>query len=119
MSNYDGLVECRDDLDVRNMIVSYRMHKRKSIIICTLSKDCDITISASFEESISRNDASAEVVVMEEHESPNSTGPKVMKRKTRGLTRCIEIIKFQEGQKLSVEFDEDDQAIDKNATEFT
>ncbi|KAF3678680.1 hypothetical protein FXO37_04261 [Capsicum annuum] len=71
MSDYDGLVECRNDSDVRDMIVSYRMHKKKSIKIYTLPKDCDITISASFEESIPRNDASAEIVVMEEHESPN------------------------------------------------
>ncbi|KAF3646477.1 hypothetical protein FXO38_19141 [Capsicum annuum] len=75
MSDYNGLVECCDDSDVRDVIVSYRMRKRKSIEIYTLPKDCDITISASFEESIPRNDASAEVVVMEEHESPNSTGP--------------------------------------------
>ena len=73
MSNSDGLVECRNDSDVRDMIVSYRMHKKKSIEIYTLPKDYDITISASIEESISRNDAPAEVEVMEEHESPNST----------------------------------------------
>ncbi|KAF3648298.1 hypothetical protein FXO38_18243 [Capsicum annuum] len=71
MSDSDGLVECRNDSDVRDMIVSYRMHKKKSIEIYTLPKDYDITISASFEESIPRNDASAEIVVMEEHESPN------------------------------------------------
>ncbi|PHT52461.1 hypothetical protein CQW23_06923 [Capsicum baccatum] len=73
MSDYDGLVEYRDDSDVRNMIVSYRMHKRKSIESYVLPKDCDITITASFEESIPRNDASIEIVVMEEHESSNST----------------------------------------------
>ncbi|PHT65377.1 hypothetical protein T459_29802 [Capsicum annuum] len=87
ISDYDGLVECRDDSDVRDMIVSNRMHKRKSIEFYTLPKNCDITISASFEKNIPRNDALAEVMVMEEHESPNSTGPKVVKRKTRGPTR--------------------------------
>ncbi|PHT35856.1 hypothetical protein CQW23_23556 [Capsicum baccatum] len=96
MSDYDGLVECRDDSDVRDMIFSYRMHKRKSIENYTLPKDCDITISVSFEESILRNDASEEVVVMEEHDSPNTTGPKVVERKTRGPTRCVKIINLQE-----------------------
>ncbi|KAF3682725.1 hypothetical protein FXO37_02198 [Capsicum annuum] len=119
MSDCDGLVECRDDSDVMGMIVSYKMHKKKSIEIYTLPKDCDISIYASFEESIPRNDASAEIVVMEEYESPNSIGPKVVKRKTKGPTRCVKIINLQKGQKLSVEFDEDNQTIGKNATEFT
>ncbi|PHT31461.1 putative protein phosphatase 2C 33 [Capsicum baccatum] len=73
ISDYDGLVECRDDSNVRDMIVSNRMHKRNSIEIYTLPKNCDITISVSFEKNIPRNDASLEVMVMEEHESPNST----------------------------------------------
>jgi len=74
INDYDGLVECRDDSDVKNMIVSYKMHKGKSFEIYTLPKDCDIIISTSLEESIPSNDVSEEVIVMEEHQSSNATG---------------------------------------------
>ncbi|XP_060186052.1 uncharacterized protein LOC132615462 [Lycium barbarum] len=119
VSDYEGLVECRDDSDVRNMLVSYKRHKEKSIEIYALSKDCDIFMST--EENSSRENASEEVneVFVEELESANSTGSNVVKRKTRGPTRCIKIINLQEGEKLPVEFDDDDQAIGKNATQFT
>lgn len=42
-----------------------------------------------------------------------------MRRKARGPTTCVKIIKLQEGQKLAVEFDDDHQAIGENATDFT
>ncbi|KAH0775988.1 hypothetical protein KY290_007399 [Solanum tuberosum] len=71
INDYDGLVECRDDSDVKDMIVSYKMHKGKSFEIYTLPKDCDIVISTSLEESIP--DVSEEVIVMEEHQSSNAT----------------------------------------------
>ena len=41
-----------------------------------------------------------------------------IKRKTRGPTRCLKITQLENGQKLPVEFDEDDQAIGDNATAF-
>ncbi|XP_070021500.1 uncharacterized protein [Nicotiana sylvestris] len=47
------------------------------------------------------------------------SGPNILKRKTRGPTRCVKIINLQEGQKLVVQFDEDHQVIGENATEFT
>ncbi|XP_075096341.1 uncharacterized protein LOC142174446 [Nicotiana tabacum] len=45
-------------------------------------------------------------------------GSNAVKRKTRGPTWCVEIINLQEGQKLSVEFDEDHQAIGENASKL-
>jgi len=42
----------------------------------------------------------------------------VVGKKTRGPTRCIKIINLPEGQKLYVQFDEDNQAIGENATQF-
>ncbi|KAF3680101.1 putative RING-H2 finger protein ATL71-like [Capsicum annuum] len=100
ISDYDGLVECRDDSDVRDMIVSNRMHKRKSIEFYTLPKNCDITISASFEKNIPRNDALAEVMVMEEHESPNSTG-------YQGTRIIIYNLYEDEGGATELDFDTD------------
>ncbi|CAL1395923.1 unnamed protein product [Linum trigynum] len=48
----------------------------------------------------------------------NDTGPQKQKKKTRGPTRCIRIIGLEEGNKLSVEFDEDHQPVGENATSF-
>lgn len=39
-----------------------------------------------------------------------------MKRKTKGPIRCVKIINLHEGQKLPLEFDENHQAIDENAS---
>lgn len=118
ISDYDGLVECRDDSDVMNMFFSYKMYKEKPIEIYTLSKNYDIFESP--EEDSYTNNVSEEVseAIAEEHEPTNSTGSNIVKRKTRGPTRCMKIINLQEGEKLHVEFDEDHQAIGENATQF-
>ncbi|XP_075074817.1 uncharacterized protein LOC142162369 [Nicotiana tabacum] len=98
ISDYDGLVECHDDQDIKNMLVSYRMHKERPIEIYTLLKN-DIFMSTSLREDSSR-------------------GSNAVKRKTRGPTRCVKIINLQEGQKLPVEFAEDHQAIGENASKL-
>ncbi|KAH0699977.1 hypothetical protein KY290_014786 [Solanum tuberosum] len=120
INDYDGLVECGDDSDVRNMMVSYKMHKKKLIEIYTLSKNYNIVMSTSLGEYEPRDNTSEEVneVIMEEHELANSAGSNIVKRKVRGPTQCIKIINSQEGEKLNVEFDKDFQAIGKNATQF-
>ncbi|XP_060169316.1 uncharacterized protein LOC132600257 [Lycium barbarum] len=76
ISDYDGLLECRDDLDVRKMLVSYKTHKEKSIQIYTPPKNCDIFMNTFLEENSYSENESEEVneEVMEEHESANSTG---------------------------------------------
>ncbi|XP_070025078.1 uncharacterized protein [Nicotiana sylvestris] len=93
------------------------MHKERPIEIYTLLKN-DIFMSTSLGENSSRGNESEKVMEAEEHESTNSTGSNAVKRKTRGPTRCVEIINLQEGQKLSVEFDEDHQAIGENASKL-
>ncbi|XP_070057961.1 uncharacterized protein [Nicotiana tomentosiformis] len=120
ISDYDGLVECRDDSDIKNMLLSYERHKDKSIDIYTLRKN-DIFMSSFLGENSSRENSSEQVseTIVEEHESANSIGTNVVKRKTRGPTRCVKIINLQEGQKLVVQFDEDHQAVGENATDFT
>ncbi|KAH0781470.1 hypothetical protein KY290_001068 [Solanum tuberosum] len=67
-------VECGDDSDVRNMMVSYKMHKKKLIEIYTLSKNYNIVMSTSLGEHDPRDNTSEEVneVIMEEHELANS-----------------------------------------------
>ncbi|KAH0652898.1 hypothetical protein KY289_030576 [Solanum tuberosum] len=74
INDYDGLVECGDDSDVRNMMVSYKMHKKKLIKIYTLSKNYNIVMSTSLGEHDPRDNTSEEVneVIMEEHELANS-----------------------------------------------
>ncbi|XVF44060.1 hypothetical protein PTKIN_Ptkin02bG0090100 [Pterospermum kingtungense] len=42
-----------------------------------------------------------------------------IRRKTRGPTRCLKIIRLQQGEKLAMEFDEDNNPIGDHATEFT
>ncbi|KAH0765106.1 hypothetical protein KY285_000977 [Solanum tuberosum] len=63
---------CRD---VRNMMLSYKMHKKNLIEIYTLSKNYNIVMSTSLGEHDPRDNASEEVneVIMEEHELANST----------------------------------------------
>ncbi|KAH0635831.1 hypothetical protein KY289_035746 [Solanum tuberosum] len=75
INDYDGLVECGDDSDVRNMIVSYKMHKKKLIKNFTLSKNYNIVMNTSLGEHDPRDNTSEEVneVIMEEHELANST----------------------------------------------
>lgn len=75
INDYDGLVECGDDSDVRNMMLSYKMHKKNLIEIYTLSKNYNIVMSTSLGEHDPRDNASEEVneVIMEEHELANST----------------------------------------------
>ncbi|MCD7465224.1 hypothetical protein HAX54_000817, partial [Datura stramonium] len=74
ISDYDGLEECRDDSNVRNMILSYKMHKEKPIEIYTLSQDYDIFMSTFLGENSSRNNVLEEVneAAVEEHKT-NST----------------------------------------------
>jgi len=60
ISDYDGLVECHDDQDIKNMLVSYRMHKERPIEIYTLLKN-DIFMSTSLGENSSRGNESEEV----------------------------------------------------------
>lgn len=74
INDYYGLVECHDNIVAKDMIVSYKMHKGKSFEIYTLSMDCDIVISTFLDEIIPSSDVSEEVIVMEEHQSSNSTG---------------------------------------------
>ncbi|KAH0638823.1 hypothetical protein KY285_035409 [Solanum tuberosum] len=113
-------VQCGDDSEVRNMMVSYKMHKKKLIEIYTLSKNYNIVMSTSLGEHDPRDNTSEEVneVIMEEHELANSAGSNTVKRKVRGPIRFTKIINLQEGEKLDVEFDKDFQAIGKNATQF-
>jgi len=73
ISDYDGLVECHDDQDIKNMLVSYKMHKERPIEIYTLLKN-DIFMSTSLGENSSRGNESEKVMEAEEHESTNSTG---------------------------------------------
>nr|XP_016471424.1 PREDICTED: uncharacterized protein LOC107793562 [Nicotiana tabacum] len=91
------------------------MHKERPIEIFALLKN-DIFMSTSLGENSSRGNESEKVMEAKEHESTNSTCSNAVKRKTRGPTRCVEIINLQEGQKLSVEFDEDHQAIVRSRT---
>ncbi|KAH0695835.1 hypothetical protein KY289_013317 [Solanum tuberosum] len=74
INDYDGLVECGDDSDVRNMMVSYKTHKKKLIEIYMLSKNYNIVMSTSLGEHDPRDNTSEEVneVIMEEHELANS-----------------------------------------------
>ncbi|KAH0635747.1 hypothetical protein KY289_035662 [Solanum tuberosum] len=74
INDYDGLVECGDDSEVRNMMVSYKMHKKKLFKIYTLSKNYNIVMSTSLGEHDPRDNTSEEVneVIMEERELANS-----------------------------------------------
>ncbi|WMV55928.1 hypothetical protein MTR67_049313 [Solanum verrucosum] len=76
INDYVGLVEYGDDSDVRNMMVSYKMHKKKLIEIFTLSKNYNIVMNTSLGEHDARDNTSEEVneVSMEEHELANSVG---------------------------------------------
>ncbi|KAM3320283.1 hypothetical protein P3S67_007483 [Capsicum chacoense] len=119
MNEYDGLVECCDDLDVKDMLSSYKMHKEKPIEIYTLSKNYDVFENTSLEENNYRDNVPEEVnETIEEHGPTNTTYSKIVKRKTREPTRCLKIIKLKEGEKVCLQFDEDNQAIGDNATQF-
>ncbi|KAM3233192.1 hypothetical protein P3L10_018551 [Capsicum annuum] len=110
MNDYDGLVECCDDSDVKDMLSSYKMHKKKPIVIYTLSKNYDIFENTSLEENNYRDNVSEEVnEAAEENEPTNFAGSNIVKRKTRGPTRCLKIINLQEREKVSVQFDKDHQ----------
>ncbi|PHT46096.1 hypothetical protein CQW23_15254 [Capsicum baccatum] len=75
MNNYDGLVECSNDLDVKDMLFSCKMHKEKPIEIFTLSKNYDIFEDPSLKENNYRDNVSEEVnEAVKEHEPTNATG---------------------------------------------
>ncbi|PHT45573.1 hypothetical protein CQW23_14731 [Capsicum baccatum] len=72
MNDYDGLVECCDDSDVKDMLFSYKMYKEKPIEIYTLSKNYDIFEDPSLEENNYRDNVSEGVnEAVEEHEPTN------------------------------------------------
>ncbi|XVF60981.1 hypothetical protein PTKIN_Ptkin08bG0091200 [Pterospermum kingtungense] len=54
-----------------------------------------------------------------ENSMPNATDSEKIRRKTRGPTHCLKIIRLQQGEKLAMEFDEDNNPIGDHATEFT
>ncbi|PHT99345.1 hypothetical protein BC332_31688 [Capsicum chinense] len=119
MNDYDELVEYCDDSDLKDMLSSYKMHKKKSIEIYTLTKNYDVFENTSLEENNYMDNVSEEVnEAVQEHEPTNLAGSNIAKRKTRRPTRCLKIINLQEGEKVSVQFDEDHEAIGDNATQF-
>ncbi|KAF3615522.1 hypothetical protein FXO38_24143 [Capsicum annuum] len=72
MNDYDGLVECCDDSDVKDMLSSYKMHKKKPIVIYTLSKNYDIFENTSLEENNYRDNVSEEVNEAAEENEPTN-----------------------------------------------
>ncbi|KAG8643455.1 hypothetical protein MANES_11G040473v8 [Manihot esculenta] len=99
------------------MMDSYKKLPSKPIDIYTLFRDYDILPNGLGDElpAVTVDHTSNQL------QNPNATaatGSNIIKRKTRGPTRCLKITQLENGQKLPVEFDEDDQAIGDNATAF-
>ncbi|XP_043813037.1 uncharacterized protein LOC122723740 [Manihot esculenta] len=117
LSDLDALIEVKDDTDVKNMMDSYKKFPSKPIDIYTLFRDYNILPNGLGDElpAVTVDHTSNQL------QNPNATaatGSNIIKRKTRGPTRCLKITQLENGQKLPVEFDEDDQAIGDNATAF-
>ncbi|WCJ39871.1 hypothetical protein M5689_020823 [Euphorbia peplus] len=122
----DGLVEILFDQNVKDMLDSYNKHTGRSMEIFTLSNKYSVHnsysetqyTSSNVAEQLNESDAQANG---EDGGLENSSGSDKTikrKRKTRGPTRCLKIIGLESGQKLPIEFDEDNQAIGENSTDF-
>ncbi|KAG8637929.1 hypothetical protein MANES_15G180436v8 [Manihot esculenta] len=85
---------------------------------CKLRKGNSININLENETENNVNQNFQETQELHQNQASNFQGSNTIKRKTRGPTRCLKITQLENGQKLPVEFDEDDQAIGDNATAF-
>ncbi|KAF2289394.1 hypothetical protein GH714_035823 [Hevea brasiliensis] len=93
-----------------------------NLLIYALSREYDIVPTTLKEHNVANNNFEEMTHGVPEevvgHVNNMSVGSNNAKRKTRGSAHGIKLISLESGEKLPVEFDENQQAVGENSTDF-